>query len=195
LEATGADISGAAALVHDYEGKPTAEELTSLRRVADSLPTVAYVLCFAELCERASYYGTANVIGNFVNRKLPPGGNGGGAPSRESVKSFGNTGKSTGISASACVLTLFYSGCPGFGTFQVQCSHSVLQNVGLRSSSPLWMDIRYLYWPMVHDNIRCIRLWSWAYRSHGCNLSRCVDGPSCHCTIFHWTLCPCSWRW
>jgi len=79
-EATGADISGAAVLAHDYEGKPTTEELASLRRVADSLPTVAYVLCFAELCERASYYGTANVIGNFVNRKLPVGGNGGGAP-------------------------------------------------------------------------------------------------------------------
>lgn len=51
LDKTGADISGAAALAHDYEGKPTADELVSLRRVADNLPTVAYVLCFAELCE------------------------------------------------------------------------------------------------------------------------------------------------
>jgi len=88
-EATGADISGAAAMAHDYEGKPTPEELTSLRRVADKLPTVAYVLCFAELCERASYYGTANVIGNFVNRKLPVGGNGGGAPPKDKINQTG----------------------------------------------------------------------------------------------------------
>jgi len=73
LQSTGAEVSGAAVLFHDYEGKPTTEELKSLRRVADRLPTVAYVLCFAELCERASYYGTANVIGNFVNRNLPVG--------------------------------------------------------------------------------------------------------------------------
>jgi dipeptide/tripeptide permease len=79
-------------MAHDYEGKPTAEELVSLRRVADTLPTVAYVLCFAELCERASYYGTANVIGNFINRKLPVGGNGGGAPPRGAL--FGQTRKS-----------------------------------------------------------------------------------------------------
>jgi hypothetical protein len=101
LEATGAEISGAAVLGHDYEGKPTAEELVSLRRVADRLPTVAYVLCFAELCERASYYGTANVIGNFVNRKLPAGGNGGGAPPHKpsDPAEFGQTGKSTQASA------------------------------------------------------------------------------------------------
>ena len=98
LEGTGAHISGAAVLAHDYEGKPTAEELVSLRRVADKLPSVAYVLCFAELCERASYYGTANVIGNFINRKLPVGGNGGGAPPRHGDPAlFGQTGKLTQI--------------------------------------------------------------------------------------------------
>lgn len=67
---------------HDYEGRPTDEELKTLRRVSDDLPMVAYFLCFAEFCERASYYGTANVISNFVNRKLPAGGNGSGAPLR-----------------------------------------------------------------------------------------------------------------
>ena len=102
LEATGADISGAAVLAHAYEGKPTAEELVTLRRVADSLPTVAYVMCFAELCERASYYGTANVIGNFINRKLPVGGNGSGAPPHNGDPAlFGQTGKSMQTSASA----------------------------------------------------------------------------------------------
>lgn len=102
VEETGADISGAADLAHDYEGKPTEEELLTLRRVADRLPTVAYVLCFAELCERASYYGTANVIGNFVNRKLPVGGNGGGAPPHNGDAMLSaQTGKSMQTSASA----------------------------------------------------------------------------------------------
>lgn len=41
----------------DYEGKPTPEELNTLRRVPGSLPTVAYLLCAVEFCERASYYG------------------------------------------------------------------------------------------------------------------------------------------
>lgn len=96
LKHTGADISGAAVLAYDYEGKPTTEELGSLRRVADTLPNVAYVMCFAELCERASYYGTANIIGNFINRKLPIGGNGSGAPPRNGDPAlFGQTGKST----------------------------------------------------------------------------------------------------
>lgn len=41
----------------DYEGKPTPEELQTLRRVPGALPTVAYLLCAVEFCERASYYG------------------------------------------------------------------------------------------------------------------------------------------
>ena len=41
----------------DYEGKPTDEELQTLRRVAGNVPLVAYLLCAVEFCERASYYG------------------------------------------------------------------------------------------------------------------------------------------
>ena len=41
----------------DYEGKPTEEELATLRRVPGKLPAVAYLLCAVEFCERASYYG------------------------------------------------------------------------------------------------------------------------------------------
>lgn len=40
-----------------YEGKPTEEELATLRRVAGGVPLVAYLLCLVEFCERASYYG------------------------------------------------------------------------------------------------------------------------------------------
>lgn len=41
----------------DYEGKPTPEELATLRRVPGGIPAVAYLLCAVEFCERASYYG------------------------------------------------------------------------------------------------------------------------------------------
>lgn len=46
-----------AILNEDYEGKPTEEELATLRRVAGKIPTVTYFLCLVEFCERASYYG------------------------------------------------------------------------------------------------------------------------------------------
>lgn len=72
--------SVAGPLADDYEGKPTTEELATLRRVSGKLPWVAYVLCFVEFCERASYYSGTAIISNFVNRPLPKGGNGGGAP-------------------------------------------------------------------------------------------------------------------
>lgn len=40
----------------DYEGKPTDEELRTLRRIPGNLPIVAYLICIVEFCERASYY-------------------------------------------------------------------------------------------------------------------------------------------
>lgn len=36
---------------------PTEEEARTLRKVADSIPNVAWMLCIVELAERASYYG------------------------------------------------------------------------------------------------------------------------------------------
>lgn len=75
---------------HDYEGKPTPEELSTLRRVAGQIPYTAYVLCFAEFCERGSYYSSIGVISNFVNRKLPKGGNGYGAPAKGLLRNWMN---------------------------------------------------------------------------------------------------------
>lgn len=46
-----------AILRKDYEDKPTDEEFATLRRVPGKIPTVAYLLCAVEFCERASYYG------------------------------------------------------------------------------------------------------------------------------------------
>ncbi|UNI24458.1 peptide transporter ptr2 [Purpureocillium takamizusanense] len=63
----------------DYEGKPTEEELATLRRVPGKVPTVAYMLCAVEFCERASYYGCVLIWTNYINRPLPKGGNGYGA--------------------------------------------------------------------------------------------------------------------
>lgn len=59
---------------------PTAEERKTLRKVPDKIPKIAYILCVAELAERASYYATTGVFANFIEFALPEGGNGAGAP-------------------------------------------------------------------------------------------------------------------
>lgn len=84
-----------------YEGKPTEEELHTLRRVAGNIPIVAYLICAVEFCERASYYGVQPLIGNFVNRKLPTGGNGYGAPPAGTQQTAGALGKGTVVANAA----------------------------------------------------------------------------------------------
>lgn len=74
-----APIYDIAVLNQDYEGKPTEEELATLRRVPGKVPVIAYLLCAVEFCERASYYGCAQIWTNYINRPLPKGGNGMGA--------------------------------------------------------------------------------------------------------------------
>jgi len=82
-------------LEEDYEGKPTEEELKTLRRVPGSLPIIAYMICIVEFCERASYYGVQPLISNYVNRPLPVGGNGYGAPPRGDQQTAGALGMGT----------------------------------------------------------------------------------------------------
>jgi dipeptide/tripeptide permease len=83
---------------------PTEEERHTLRRVPGSLPIVAYVICAVEFAERASYYGVQPLISNFVNRKMPTGGNGWGAPPKGTQQTAGALGmgtvKSTAVSQS-----------------------------------------------------------------------------------------------
>jgi hypothetical protein len=79
----------------DYEGKPTEEERKTLRRIPGSLPTVAYLICVVEFCERASYYGCQPLFSNFVNRPLPVGGNGYGAPAEGTQQTAGALGMGT----------------------------------------------------------------------------------------------------
>jgi dipeptide/tripeptide permease len=92
-----------------YEGKPTPEELLTLRRVAGPMPTVAYLICAVEFAERASYYGVQQLIGNFVNRPLPKGGNGWGAPPAGTQETAGALGlgtvKANAVSQSFQMLT------------------------------------------------------------------------------------------
>ncbi len=79
----------------DYEGKPTEEELRTLRRVPGALPAIAYLICIVEFCERASYYGVQPLISNYVNRPLPRDGNGWGAPPRGDQQTAGALGLGT----------------------------------------------------------------------------------------------------
>ncbi|EGP90026.1 unnamed protein product [Zymoseptoria tritici ST99CH_1A5] len=79
----------------DYDGKPTEEELSTLRRIPGKIPIIAYLICIVEFSERASYYGVSPLIGNFVNRKLPVGGNGYGAPPAGTQQTAGALGLGT----------------------------------------------------------------------------------------------------
>ncbi|KAH8668735.1 putative oligopeptide transporter [Xylariales sp. PMI_506] len=76
----------------DYEGKPTEEEMQTLRRVPGKVPLLAYCLCAVEFCERASYYGCVIIWTNYINRPLPPGGNGLGSPPYDSNETQGALG-------------------------------------------------------------------------------------------------------
>lgn len=73
--------------------EPTVEEATTLRKVADKIPNVAYMLCIVEFAERASYYGVKTVFSNFMQFPLPDGGNGAGSPARGTEDTAGALGK------------------------------------------------------------------------------------------------------
>lgn len=64
----------------DLYPAPNAVEAATLRKVVGPIPWVAYLLCTAELAERASYYATTGVISNFIEFPLPPGSSSGKAP-------------------------------------------------------------------------------------------------------------------
>ncbi|KAF1991212.1 H+/oligopeptide symporter [Aulographum hederae CBS 113979] len=105
-------VTGPQVLPLDDDGndadRPTEEEKRTLRRVAGKLPTIAYVICAVEFAERASYYGVQPLISNYVNRPLPVGGNGYGAPAAGTQQTAGALGlgtvKSTAVSQSFSML-------------------------------------------------------------------------------------------
>lgn len=70
---TTVEVSNPAIEPDDDYAPPTEEEYQKLRKVAGSLPLVAYLLCLVEFAERASYYGAKTVFSNFVQFPLPKG--------------------------------------------------------------------------------------------------------------------------
>ncbi|KAI8453502.1 POT family-domain-containing protein [Phakopsora pachyrhizi] len=52
---------------------PTNEEFSKLKRVPGNINLATYLICFIELVERFSYYGTTVVFTNFIQRPLPAG--------------------------------------------------------------------------------------------------------------------------
>ncbi|VDB83187.1 unnamed protein product [Peniophora sp. CBMAI 1063] len=89
---------------------PTTLELATLRRVSAPVPWPAYLVCFAELAERASYFGCTAVFTNFIQRPLPIGGNGAGAPPAGTQETAGALGlglpAASGISLTFSFLAL-----------------------------------------------------------------------------------------
>lgn len=89
------DVEVFDATIDDRGDIPTDEEKATLRRIPGSLPVVAYFLCAVEFAERASYYGISTLISNFINRPMPVGGNGYGAPPRGTQQTGGALGMGT----------------------------------------------------------------------------------------------------
>ncbi|KAJ7891313.1 PTR2-domain-containing protein [Mycena olivaceomarginata] len=80
------------ALEYGIEGLPTEEEKNTLRLVAGKIPWAAYIICLVEFSERASYYGCSGVFNNYIQRPLPVGGNGAGAPPAGTQETAGALG-------------------------------------------------------------------------------------------------------
>jgi dipeptide/tripeptide permease len=87
--------------------RPTEDERTTLRKVADKIPAASFVLCAVEFAERASYYGVTQVWANFMQFPLPIGGNGAGATQRGSQESAGALGKGLQFSNAFTLLFTF----------------------------------------------------------------------------------------
>lgn len=95
----------ASAIAVEQNPVPTEEQTRSLRKVADRIPTKAYLLCVVEFAERASYYGVKTVFSNFMQFPLPKGGNGAGAPPKGTELTAGALGR--GIQFSVAIGLLF----------------------------------------------------------------------------------------
>lgn len=121
----------------DYEGKPTAEELATLRRVSGTIDWSAYLIAFIELCERFSFYGSTVVFVNFIQRPLPEGSTtGSSAPDQTS----GALGKGQQASTGLTTFNQFwvyttpllgaYLADTYFGRYRTICYALVLAMIG-----------------------------------------------------------------
>lgn len=72
-----------------------------------NFPASAFILCWVEFAERASYYGVQTVFANFMQFPLPKGGNGAGAPPKGSEETAGALGKGLQFSTAFSLLFTF----------------------------------------------------------------------------------------
>ncbi|KAL1587632.1 hypothetical protein WHR41_03637 [Cladosporium halotolerans] len=93
------------------EISPTEEEMRSLRRVAGAVSWSGYMLCFVEAANNASYYGVTGVFANFLQRPLPEGGNGWGAPPKGTQQSAGALDLGLQTAQALTVLFTFLAYC------------------------------------------------------------------------------------
>ncbi|KAJ5266728.1 POT family-domain-containing protein [Penicillium angulare] len=70
---------------------PTEDELRTLRRVPGDLNFKVFTIALIELCERFTYYGTGQLLTNFIQRPLPLGSTTGasGANAQSGALGFG----------------------------------------------------------------------------------------------------------
>ncbi|ORY25526.1 POT family-domain-containing protein [Naematelia encephala] len=95
----------------DSEDTPTEEERETLRRVPGHVNAAGYMLCFIEGANNASYYGVSGVFTNFIQRPLPAGGNGAGAPPKGTQQSAGALGLGLQTATALTVLFSFLAYC------------------------------------------------------------------------------------
>ncbi|ROV88123.1 hypothetical protein VMCG_10445 [Cytospora schulzeri] len=91
---------------HEQYPLPSDEERKTLRKVPDTIPAIAYILCVAELAERASYYATTGVFNNFMEYPLPEGGSGSGAPAKGDVNGVAGA-LNKGVQFASALVLLF----------------------------------------------------------------------------------------
>ncbi|KAJ1304342.1 hypothetical protein OPQ81_005499 [Rhizoctonia solani] len=90
---------------------PTEEEKRTLRRIAGHIPISAWLVVIVEFAERFSYYGTTGPFVNYIQRPLPIGGNGAGAPAKGSGETPGALGKGQQASTGLTTYNSFFSYC------------------------------------------------------------------------------------
>lgn len=109
-QAVGTVVS--ASLGDDAEQRPpTEDEKRTLRKVAGPVSWSGYMLCFIEGANNASYYGVTGVFTNFIQRPLPEGGNGWGAPPKGTQQSAGALGLGLQTAQALTVLFTFLAYC------------------------------------------------------------------------------------
>ncbi len=87
--------------------EPTAEDYTTLPKVLGHAPYATYLVCLVEFAERASYYGVKDRLNNFIQLKLPKGGNGAGAPPKGTQQNAGALGLGLQTASAITLLLTF----------------------------------------------------------------------------------------